>query len=76
MPSPRLTLSCEEATRLLSEGQDRPLGATERTVLRMHTWVCSGCRQFGHQLGFVRRAVHSFAQREDTAPEPGPDQPN
>lgn len=60
-------MNCEQATRLLSEAQDRRLGTTERTFLRMHTWVCSGCRQFGGQLGFIRQAMQGFAAREDAA---------
>ena len=46
----RVMIPCDEATRLLSDAQDRRLGAGERTVLRMHTWICSGCRQFGAQV--------------------------
>lgn len=64
-------MNCEQATRLMSEGQDRSLGAGERTVLRMHTWICSGCRQFQGQLGFIRQAMKGFAQREG-GPEADP----
>lgn len=75
----RVMLACEEATRLLSEAQDRRLGRGERTVLRMHTWICSGCRNFGDQLGFIRQAARGFAGRNDTdgggdgCEGPGPD---
>jgi hypothetical protein len=31
----------------------------------MHTWVCESCRNFGGQLGFIRRAVKGFASRPD-----------
>jgi hypothetical protein len=58
-------LNCEQATRLLSEQEDRALGVGERTRLRMHTWVCESCRNFGGQLGFIRRAVKGFASRPD-----------
>ena len=61
----RVMIPCDEATRLLSEAQDRSLGAGERTVLRMHTWICSGCRQFGAQVGFIRQAMRGFADRND-----------
>jgi hypothetical protein len=75
-------MNCEQATRLLSEAQDRQLGTAERTVLRMHTWICSGCRNFGGQLGFLRQAMKGFAARpgelpasdgdDDLPPPPGP----
>jgi hypothetical protein len=56
-------MKCDEATRLMSEGQDRPLGVGERTSVRLHTWMCAGCRQFNAQLGFIRQAVRGFAAR-------------
>ena len=71
----RVMISCDEATRLLSDALDRPLGAGERTVLRMHTWLCSGCRQFGAQVGFIRQAMRGFADRRD-GEDGGPDERN
>jgi hypothetical protein len=63
-------LNCEQATRLMSESQERELAVTERTVLRMHKWICTGCRNFGGQLGFLRQAMKGFADRTG---EPWPD---
>lgn len=65
-----LKLNCEQATRMMSESQERRLGTTERTVLRMHTWICSGCRNFGGQLGFIRQAMKGFAVHADEGGEP------
>jgi hypothetical protein len=56
-------LNCEQATRLISEGQDRDLGSGERTLLRLHTWMCTGCRQFKGQVGFIRQAMKGFASQ-------------
>jgi len=64
-------MNCEQATRLMSESQERELGLSERTVLRLHTWICSGCRNFGGQLGFLRQAMQGFAARPG---EPGFDE--
>ena len=61
-------MNCEQATRLLSESQERKLGASERTVLRVHTWMCAGCRNFGGQLGFMRQAMKGFSQRQGGLP--------
>lgn len=61
----RVMIPCDEATRLLSDALDRQLGAGERTVLRMHTWLCSGCREFGAQVGFIRQAMKGFADHQD-----------
>lgn len=57
-------MNCERATRLISESQDRALTSSERTTLRMHTWICEGCRNFKGQVGFLRQAMKSFAQRQ------------
>ena len=65
-------LNCEQATRMMSESQERDLGMSERTVLRMHKWICSGCRNFGGQLGFLREAMKGFAAHEGG---PWPDAP-
>jgi hypothetical protein len=63
-------LNCEQATRLLSESQERPLSVSERAVLRVHTLICSGCRHFGDQLGFLRQAMKGFAARSDDPRDP------
>lgn len=49
--------TCREATELLSQQQDRPLRWTEVLRLRLHLALCDGCRAFGRQLDFLRRAV-------------------
>jgi len=73
MALPKLMLNCAEATRLLSESQDRELPRGERTVLRVHTWMCSGCRNFGEQLGFLRQATRAYARGEgDQGDDPKP----
>lgn len=62
-------MNCEQATQLLSESQDRDLGMSERTLLRVHTWICTGCRNFGGQLGFMRQAMKGFAEHDDQPPK-------
>jgi len=64
-------MNCEQATQLLSESQERKLSTSERTVLRMHTWMCTGCRNFGGQLGFMRQAMKGFSQRQGELPPAG-----
>ena len=73
MAKMRVMIPCDEATRLLSEAQDRTLPTGERTVLRVHTWMCSKCRMFGEQLGFIRLAARGFAQRADDGRVDGAD---
>jgi hypothetical protein len=58
----RLThmLSCKEATRLLSQAQDRPLALGERVKLRLHLVVCTACTRFERQLAFMRTALSRY----------------
>lgn len=59
----KLKLSCREATRLMSEGQDRSLGAAERLLLQTHLLACSGCAAFAKQLELLRKALRRLAER-------------
>ena len=56
-------LTCKEASHLLSEGQERPLGLRERIGLRLHLWMCISCRRFERQLGLLRRAMRVLRRR-------------
>ena len=55
----RLThvISCKEASRLLSQAQDRRLGLLERLKLRAHVALCDFCTRFEQQLKFMREAM-------------------
>ncbi|GAA6144746.1 MAG: hypothetical protein CSH37_14505 [Thalassolituus sp.] len=58
-------LSCEQATRLLSESQERSLTLSEKMNLKVHTAMCSGCRNFGRQLTSLRELIRQ--DKEDSA---------
>lgn len=60
-------LNCKEVTRLLSEGQDRPLGLAEKMQLEMHLAICQGCRNFRTQLAFLRAACRRYLGGHDDA---------
>lgn len=57
-----MMMNCEHATRLLSEALERPLTFTEKTELRFHTLMCSGCRQFGRQMETLRHLTRTGNQ--------------
>lgn len=59
-------LSCKETSRLLSQGEDRPLAFGERVGLRLHLMICAGCRNAGVQLRFLRRAMRRLADDGDS----------
>jgi len=59
----RLThmVSCKEASRLLSQAEDRRLALPERWKLRLHLYACSACTRFARQLAFMRKALRRMA---------------
>ena len=67
-------LTCKDASHLISERQERPLGVRERWALRLHLWLCDGCRHFERQLAFMRQALRQLgrvaeADGADLAPD-------
>jgi len=58
----RLThlVSCKEASRLLSQREERPLAAVERIKLALHLRVCVACTRFARQLAFIREALARY----------------
>ena len=68
-------LTCKDASRLVSEGLERPLGFRERWSLRLHLWLCDNCRRFERQLRLLRRALRKLARGAETATQ-GPELPS
>lgn len=58
-------LSCRDATRLLSQQQDRALTAGERLSLQLHVMMCKGCKNFSLQMPFLRKAMRAYSERID-----------
>lgn len=67
-------LTCKEATRIMSEAQDRQLGVGEKLQLEMHLAICRGCRNFREQMDFLRLACRRFVETkagdDDALPPP------
>lgn len=62
-------LNCVEATRLMSEAQERELTLTEKLPLKMHVMMCSGCRNFQAQMRTLRRIARAYARGENERAE-------
>ncbi|TDW58527.1 zf-HC2 domain-containing protein [Oceanimonas baumannii] len=57
-------LKCHQATRLMSEAQERSLTAGEKLSLRLHTLICAACHNFQQQLPVLRRLSRTYARRK------------
>lgn len=65
-------LNCRDASRLISQRQDRPLGFRARLALRLHLWMCVSCRRFARQIDLIRLALRGLGRRIESD-GPGPD---
>ncbi|MFA0812139.1 zf-HC2 domain-containing protein [Microbulbifer epialgicus] len=54
--------SCREATRLMSESQERKLPLREQASLKLHLALCAPCRNFSKQMNILRRISKSYAE--------------
>lgn len=73
-------LNCRQATRLISDQQERPLSTKERLTLRLHLLWCDGCKNFSLQIPFLHKTMRAYSERLDTVlaeaetkPVPGTD---
>src|SRR5689334_15809724 len=53
----RITPSCQDMTRLLSEAMDSPLPLRIRIKMRLHFLICKWCERYKNQLLFLRQAL-------------------
>lgn len=58
-------MTCQEATRLMSEGRERPLTWREKSALMFHTSLCGACRQFNRQIDVMSRLAKQYARGSD-----------
>ena len=58
-------MNCREATRIMSESQERQLGLKERIAIKMHTAMCSGCRNFSKQMHILGEIMREYAAGGD-----------
>lgn len=60
-------MNCKQATRLISESQDRALSLSEKMALKMHVLMCAGCKNFSLQIPFLSQAMKAYAKGLDEA---------
>ncbi len=58
-------LTCKDASHLISESQERPLGFLEYWGLKMHLWMCVSCRRFEQQMTLMRQALRMLGTRAE-----------
>ncbi|GAB4141573.1 MAG: hypothetical protein Fur0037_08460 [Planctomycetota bacterium] len=56
--------SCRENARMASLALDGKLSLSGRLLLRMHLWMCAGCRAFSKQIRDLSRLFSTRSARE------------
>jgi predicted anti-sigma-YlaC factor YlaD len=64
-------MNCHDATRTMSEEQERSLTRGEQVGLNVHLAVCPPCRSFRRQVAFLRESMRAYARHpEDDERDP------
>jgi predicted anti-sigma-YlaC factor YlaD len=58
-------LNCKQASRKLSEAEDRKLGLGERVGLWAHLGMCTACTNFSKQVVVLRKAMQQYRDPRD-----------
>jgi hypothetical protein len=61
---PMFRISCQHASRLLSQQQDERLPFAQRVRLRIHLVVCDACTNVSRQFQALRLALQSWRDRD------------
>ncbi len=57
-------ITCQHASRLLSQREDEPLPLGKRVRLRLHLMICDACTNVSRQFAALRLAMQRL-QRDD-----------
>ena len=53
-------MKCRQATRLISDAQERQLMTKEKIGLNVHLAICRHCRKFRRNCGTLRKLMKDF----------------
>ena len=59
-----LRISCQQASRLLSQREDEPLPFGKRVRLRLHLAYCDACTNVSRQFQTLRLAMRRLKERD------------
>ena len=59
-----LRISCQQASRLLSQNQDEPLPFGKRMRLRLHLMYCDACSRVSRQFETLRIALQKWRDED------------
>jgi hypothetical protein len=57
-------LTCQHASRLLSQREDEPLPWSKRLRLRLHLMICDACTNVSRQFAAMRMVLRAIRERD------------
>lgn len=57
-------ITCQHASRLLSQEMERPLPWAQRVRLRLHLLACDACTRVSRQFAALRLAMRTWRERD------------
>ncbi len=57
-------ITCQHASRLLSQRMDQPLALSQRIRLLLHLIACDACSRVSRQFSAMRLALQNWRDRE------------
>jgi hypothetical protein len=57
-------ITCQHASRLLSQRMERPLPWTQRARLRLHLLACDACTRVAGQFAAMRLALEAWRNKD------------
>jgi hypothetical protein len=57
-------ITCQEASRLLSQQMEEPLPLRRRLMLRLHLAYCAACTNVSRQFEALRLALRALRERD------------
>ncbi|MEM6795391.1 MAG: hypothetical protein AAF725_15545 [Acidobacteriota bacterium] len=55
-------LTCKEVAEDLASGRCEKRGLLHRIQVRIHAWLCPGCRAYAEQMDTITRAAKSLGE--------------
>lgn len=53
-------LTCKQASEAISRRHEQPLTFAEKFWLRLHLYICTGCRHFQNNMQIMRAAMKRY----------------
>ncbi len=61
--------SCRHVAEQLSENIDKPVTGIRWLRLKIHLWICEGCRRYGDQMELTSNTINMLSSQKKPSEE-------